>query len=118
MDHLSSVPVLRGDVLHIRGWVNIAEPLQHHGDGLVIYDSIGGITMADRFHHTAGWKPFSNQVAPEDGTVQVTFALMGLVEVSLDNVSIQKQIPHLSSQTPIQLNSSDSMFPTLAPTTR
>ena len=114
-----SVPVLRGDVLHIRGWVNISEPLQHHGDGLVIYDSIGGITMADRFHHTAGWKPFSLvRVAPEDGTVQLTFALMGLGEVSLDNVSIQKQIPHLSSQTPIQLNSSDSMFPTLAPTTR
>ena len=50
--------VLRGDVLHIRGWVNIAEPLQHHGDGLVIYDSIGGITMADRFHHTAGMEAF------------------------------------------------------------
>ena len=106
------VSVQRGDVLHFRGWVNITEPLQHHGDGLVIYDSIGGITMADRFHHTTGWQPFSLlRVAPEDGSVQLTFALMGLGEAMIDNISIQKQIRYPINASSIQLSPSGNNFP-------
>ncbi|MEE2676257.1 MAG: hypothetical protein VX876_04795 [Planctomycetota bacterium] len=110
------IPVQRGEVLHIRGWVNITEPLQHHGDGFVVYDSIGGIGMADRFHHTTGWQPFSLiRVAPANGSVQLTFALMGLGEVSIDNVTVQKQIPHLTNTSPIPLTPSSNSFPTTIP---
>lgn len=113
-----AISVNQGDVLHIRGWINITEPLQHHGDGLVVYDSIGGITMADRFHHTTGWQPFSLiRVAPTDGTIQVNFALMGLGEVSIDNVSIQKQILQTPPPSPIQLNASGETFQTSSPAT-
>ncbi len=113
------VPVQQGDVLHIRGWVNISEPLQHNGDGLVVYDSIGGITMADRFHHTTGWQPFSLiRVAPEAGTVHLTLALMGLGEVAIDNISIQKQNPQMSITTPLQLNASGNTFPATTGTSR
>ncbi|MBA62027.1 MAG: hypothetical protein CMJ76_06635 [Planctomycetaceae bacterium] len=113
------VPVRQGEVLHIRGWINITEPLQHHGDGLVVYDSIGGISMGDRFHHTTGWQPFSLiRVAPQDGTVQLTFALMGLGEVSIDNITIQKQISHLTNHSPIQLNHSNNTSPTTVESSR
>ena len=106
------VSVKRGDVLHLRGWINITEPLQHHGDGLVIYDSIGGITMADRFHHTTGWQPFSLlRVAPEDGAVQLTFAFMGLGEAMIDNVCIQKQIRYPINPSSIQLSPPGNNFP-------
>lgn len=113
------VPVQQGEVLHIRGWVNITEPLQHHGDGLLVYDSIGGISMADRFHHTTGWQPFSLlRVAPEDGTLRLTFALMGLGEVSIDNLTIQKQILPMANRSPIQLNQSNHSFPSILESSR
>ena len=88
-----SVTVQAGDVLRIHGWVNIPAPLKHQGDGLVIYDSITGTVLADRFHHTAGWQSFTlYRVATSDGKANVSFALMGLGAVNIDNISIQKQI--------------------------
>ena len=72
--------------------------------------------MADRFHHTTGWQPFSLiRVAPANGSVQLTFALMGLGEVSIDNVTIQKQIPHLTNTSPIPLTPASNSFPTTIP---
>jgi hypothetical protein len=88
-----SVAVQAGDVLRIHGWINIPAPLKHQGDGLVIYDSITGTVLADRFHHTAGWQSFTlYRIADSDGKATVSFALMGLGEVNIDNISIQKQL--------------------------
>jgi hypothetical protein len=96
-----SVAVQAGDVLRIHGWVNIPAPLKHQGDGLVIYDSITGTVLADRFHHTAGWQSFTlYRVADSDGEVTVSFALMGLGAVNIDNISIQKQISNRKPSTP------------------
>ncbi len=68
--------------------------------------------MADRFHHTTGWQPFSLlRVAPEDGSVQLTFALMGLGEAMIDNISIQKQIRYPINASSIQLSPSGNNFP-------
>jgi hypothetical protein len=88
-----SVDVQAGDVLRIHGWINIPAPLKHQGDGLVIYDSITGTVLADRFHHTNGWQSFTlYRIAASDGEATVSFALMGLGAVNIDNISIQKQI--------------------------
>jgi hypothetical protein len=96
-----SVAVQTGDVLRIHGWINIPIPLKHQGDGLVIYDSITGTVLADRFHHTTGWQSFTlYRVADSDGEATVSFALMGLGAVNIDNISIQKQISHRKLSTP------------------
>ncbi|MBT6846778.1 MAG: hypothetical protein HOA14_05105 [Planctomycetaceae bacterium] len=96
-----SVAVQTGDVLRIHGWVNIPVPLKHQGDGLVIYDSITGTVLADRFHHTSGWQAFTlYRVADRNGEATVSFALMGLGAVNIDNISIQKQISQRKLSTP------------------
>jgi hypothetical protein len=96
-----SVAVQAGDVLRIHGWVNIPAPLKHQGDGLVIYDSITGTVLADRFHHTAGWQSFTlYRVADRDGKSTISFALMGLGAVNIDNISIQKQLSKRKLSTP------------------
>jgi len=87
------ISVKKGDLLRIHGWINIPKRLQHQGDGLVIYDSITGTPLADRFHHTTGWQPFTLfRVASEDGPMHLSIALMGLGEANIDNISIQKQL--------------------------
>ena len=108
-----SVAVQTGDVLRIHGWVNIPAALKHQGDGLVIYDSITGTVLADRFHHTAGWQSFTlYRVADSDGEATVSFAMMGLGAVNIDNVSIQKQI---SKRTPTPPNPQNTLQTTATP---
>lgn len=89
---LSSPPttVQAGQMVRINGWINIPEKLISNGDGLLVFDSIGGVSLAERFHQTSGWQPFTLlRMAPSDGHVTVTFVMMGIGEVKIDNVSIQ-----------------------------
>jgi hypothetical protein len=109
-----SVAVQAGDVLRIHGWVNIPAPLKHQGDGLVIYDSITSTVLADRFHHTAGWQSFTlYRIADSDGEATVSFALMGLGAVNIDNISIQKQITKRKLTAP-PTNSQNTLLQTTA----
>jgi hypothetical protein len=59
-------------------------------DGLMIVDSLGGEALAGRIQHTPGWQQFTfYRVAPQSGPMTVTFALTGLGEAWLDDVTIQ-----------------------------
>lgn len=95
------VPVRRGQLLRFHGWVRIPEPITASPDGVLIYDSLAGPTLAERFSITDGWREFLfYRVAPADGGVSLTLALTGLGEVAFDDVSISLHDPVAPQGTP------------------
>lgn len=85
-----AVPVEAGELVIIRGWIQIPTPLTGSVDGLLIVDSISGEPLAERIGETVGWQEFTlYRVAPQAGQMSLTFALSGLGEVWLDDVTIQ-----------------------------
>ncbi len=58
-------------------------------DGLMVIDSLGGESLAERFGQTSGWEHFVlYRAAPRNVNLTVTFALSGFGEALIDNVSI------------------------------
>jgi hypothetical protein len=88
------VPVRRGQWLRIHGWIRVPEQITASPDGVLIYDSLGGPALAERFQVTDGWREFLfYRVAPVDGGLSLTFALTGLGEAAFDDVSISLHEP-------------------------
>lgn len=84
------VPVEAGQLVRIQGWVRIAKPITGSVDGLLIVDSLGGEPLASRVSQTPGWQQFTfYRVATQAGPMTVTFALTGLGEAWLDEVTVQ-----------------------------
>jgi hypothetical protein len=84
------VPVEAGQLLRIQGWVRIPKPIAGSVDGLLIVDSLGGEALAGRIAQSPRWQQFTlYRVAPQSGSMTVTFALTGMGEVWLDDVTIQ-----------------------------
>ncbi len=84
------MPVEAGRVMLIHGWVNIPKRIVGSVDGLLILDSISGEPLAERILQTNGWQEFSlYRAAPRSGTMTVTFALSGMGEAFLDDVTVQ-----------------------------
>ena len=84
------VQVEAGQIVCVYGWVHVPAPITGSEDGLLIVDSLGGEALADRIGQTKGWQQFAlYRVAPQSGTMWVTFALSGLGEARLDDVAIQ-----------------------------
>jgi len=85
-----AVPVEAGTLVVIHGWVQVPTVIPGSVDGLMIFDSLGGEPLARRIGQTTGWQEFTlYRVAPESGSVRVTFALSGLGEAWLDDVTIR-----------------------------
>ncbi|GHT22491.1 hypothetical protein FACS189419_05110 [Planctomycetales bacterium] len=82
------ITVRSGEMLCTTGWIRIPQKLQSTADGLMIFDSFGGESMALRFLETNGnWKQFVfYRIAPADGNYYVLFALNGFGEVHLDDI--------------------------------
>lgn len=88
------VTVEAGTLVRIQGWVQIPKPLAGSVDGLLIVDSLGGEALAHRVRQTNGWQSFTlYRIAPQTGPVTVTFALTGLGEAWIDDVTIQPLMP-------------------------
>ncbi len=78
-----------GELIAVRGFVRVPPAITGSIDGLMILDSIGGESMAERIGKTDGWREFvMYRVAPSDGPFTVTFALSGLGDAWIDDVSI------------------------------
>jgi hypothetical protein len=76
-------------LIAIRGFVRIPKPIDGDIDRLLILDSIGGPALAERVKDTNGWREFvMYRIAPRDGPLTVTFALSGLGDAFIDDVSI------------------------------
>jgi hypothetical protein len=85
-----AVAVEAGQVVRIHGWVNIPAAVTGSVDGLMIVDSLAGDDLAVRIDKTGGWKEFTlYRAAREPAAVSVTFALSGLGEARIDDVTIQ-----------------------------
>ena len=54
-----ALPVEPGQLVRIRGWVNIPSPITASVDGLLVIDSLGGDDLAERIDKTAGWREFT-----------------------------------------------------------
>lgn len=85
-----AVPVGAGQLLKISGWICVPQKINGSGDGLVVFDSIGGATTAIHFDKPGGWQQFTfYRLAPLDGSISLTAALSGLGEAYLDDVKIE-----------------------------
>lgn len=85
------VQVAAGDLVCLRGQVRVLAPIKGSVDGLMITDSLGGEPLAERFGQTDGWHEFViYRIAPQNGNLTVTFALTGLGDAWIDDVSIRK----------------------------
>jgi len=84
------VPVRAGQLIRIHGWVKVPHPLRATSDGLMIVDSIAGPPLADRVLKTDGWRRFAlYRVAPRDDQLTLTFALTGVGDAWVDEVSVE-----------------------------
>lgn len=83
------VPVRRGQLLRVSGWIRIPEPIRSSVDGLKIHDSLGGDPLALRIYETSDWQQFAYyRGIPQDGSVEVTFEMTGVGEAWIDGVEM------------------------------
>ncbi len=79
-----------GEVVLIQGWLRIEQPIVGSADGLLVIDSLGGEALAGRIAVAPEWRQFTMvRAAPRAGPLVVTFAMAGLGEVWLDDVTVQ-----------------------------
>ena len=65
------------------------KPITGAQDGLLVYDSLAGMQLAERIPASRGWREFAlYRAAPTDGDVSITFALTGMGEAHIDDVTI------------------------------
>lgn len=85
-----AVQVEAGQIVCLHGWVQVPAAITASTDKLLIVDSLSGEALADRIGPTKGWRQFAlYRIAPHSGPLCVTFALSGLGEAWLDDISIQ-----------------------------
>jgi len=84
------VAVRAGQIVCIRGWVQVRGEIAASPDGLMIVDSLGGEPLALCIKQTNGWRQFTiYRAAAEPDSMTVSFLLTGLGEVWLDDVVVQ-----------------------------
>jgi hypothetical protein len=84
------VHVQAGEVVCIRGKIRMSTPVVGSVDNLMVIDSLGGEALAERITPADGWREFvMYRAAPRADNLTVTFALSGIGEAWIDNVTIQ-----------------------------
>jgi hypothetical protein len=82
-----------GKLVEISAQVWVPSPITGSVDGLLVFDSLGGPALAERAGATAGWRRMVlHRIVPPEAAGEplvVTFALSGLGEARLDDVSIR-----------------------------
>jgi hypothetical protein len=88
------VRVQVGQLVRLHGFVRVPQRIAASQDGLMIYDTLAGPALADRIPVTEGWREFVlYRAAPYGGDVALVFALTGLGEAYVDDVSITLRDP-------------------------
>jgi hypothetical protein len=81
--------VQAGQLLKVRGWAKVPQKLEGSWDGLMVYDSHSGPSLGERISETQGWREFTlYRAATATGEWQIHFALTGLGEAWIDDVSV------------------------------
>lgn len=86
----SPIPVRQGQLVRIDASVNVPRPLGGSSEGLLVFESLGGPDLGDRIRLTQGWRELTlYRAVPQTGELTVTFALTGLGEASIDDLSVR-----------------------------
>jgi hypothetical protein len=94
---ITSGPILarRGQVARLHGFVRVPEPLHGTYGSLLVYDSFAGQALAESIVHAPDWREFTlYRAIPRDGELSITFALAGIGEAAIDDVSIELVTPN------------------------
>jgi len=87
------VRVPTGKLLQIQARVWVPAPIKGSVDGLLVFDSLGGPALAERIGATGAWRRLVlYRIAPPDAVdepLTVTFALTGIGEARIDDVSVR-----------------------------
>ena len=82
-----------GKLLQIEARVWVPKPVKGSVDGLLVFDSLGGPALAERVGPSAQWRRLVlYRIVPADNDGEaftVTFALTGLGEARVDDVSVR-----------------------------
>jgi len=82
-----------GKLLEISARVWVPKPIQGSVDGLLVFDSLGGPALAERIGATRDWARLAlYRIVPAEAAGEpfvVTFALTGMGEALLDDVSVR-----------------------------
>jgi hypothetical protein len=82
-----------GRLLEIQARVWVPRPIKGSVDGLLVFDSLGGPALAERVGVTPSWRRLVlYRIVPADAAEEpltVTFALTGMGEARIDDVSIR-----------------------------
>ena len=82
-----------GKLLQIEAQVWVPQGVKGSVDGLLVFDSLGGPALAERVGPAAPWRRLVlYRIVPADADgepLTVTFALTGMGEVRIDNVSVR-----------------------------
>jgi len=82
-----------GRLLEIQARVWVPRPIKGSVDGLLVFDSLGGPALAERVGMTPAWRRLVlYRIVPADAKEEpltVTFALTGMGEARIDDVSIR-----------------------------
>ena len=110
------VEVQAGELVRIRGFVRVPAPIVGNVDGLMIIDSLAGPALAERIALAEQWREFTlYRVAPRDEAMTVTFALTGIGEAWIDDITIEPlRLPAAASPvagTPVPGATSPGMQP-------
>ena len=88
-----AVRVPAGRLLEIQARVWVPRPIKGSVDGLLVFDSLGGPALAERVGMTSAWRRLVlYRIVPADAgdePLTVTFALTGMGEARIDDVSIR-----------------------------
>jgi hypothetical protein len=79
-----------GQIARLHGFVRVPQPLQGAAAALHVYDNQAGPSLADAITHAPAWREFTlYRAIPRDGTLTLTFALHGIGEAFIDDVTIE-----------------------------
>ena len=82
-----------GKLLEITAQVWVPQPITGSVDGLLVFDSLGGPALGERVGPSGAWRrPVLYRIVPADSAGEplvVTFALSGVGEARIDDVSVK-----------------------------
>ena len=88
------IPVKAGDILRIRFWLRVPAAIQGSPEGAILYDSIGGRTLAVTWVEPLEWKQFTlYRYATRSDLMTMTIGMTGIGELFVDDFAIERAVP-------------------------
>lgn len=105
-----AMAVVPGQLFKISGRIHVPTPIRGSEDGFLVFDSLGGPQLAYRIQATRGWSNFVmyRAAAENQDRLQITFALAGLGEAWVDDLTISPILKHGTNPRTAKLDQPDA----------